>query len=411
MSEVSAKALIMVVSRTDAIERAVDSLSPEVVAVISSQQIHGEVVGECLRLRDRAKFVYGIVDSPMDIRDAFDRFKHHFMELQNLGYPPESIVLDATGGTTTMRLGPALAAISEGVRMVHQRVPMYLDASGDWKRDESKPAEIVPMENPLESTGLLREGQGMELFDRRDYAAAALIFHDVAVKVEGAERGHYYTGLALLADGYAAWDVADYDAALEKLRLAREEFSVGFSDAAFAGRAARLAAEIPRHLGFLGKVRGRLSVEKVVDMLENARRRISDQGRYDDGVARLYRCVEMLHQWRLHNEHGIKATDTNWDKVPEEAKREFLVKIEADETPTHLNLGHARALDAVLSGAENEDTNLFRDLLRQRNNSILAHGLEPIGESSARRFLEYVDGMVDEGGISASARHVRLGDL
>jgi CRISPR-associated protein (Cas_Cas02710) len=46
-------------------------------------------------------------------------------------------------------------------------------------------------------------------------------------------------------------------------------------------------------------VRGRLSLENVVDMLENARRRIADQGRYDDGVARLYRCIEMWHQWRL----------------------------------------------------------------------------------------------------------------
>lgn len=409
MNGVSAKALIMVVSRTDSVERAVEKLAPEVVAVISSQKFHGEVAVECHRLRERAAFLHGIVDSEMEIRDSFGRFEYLFGELRGMGYAPEGIFLDATGGTTTMRLGAALAAISEGVRMIHQRVTQdYVD--GEWRRDESKGIEIVPMENPLESTGLLREGQGVELFDRRDYAAAALIFHDVAVKVEGAERGHYYTGLALLADGYAAWDVADYDMALEKLRMARKEFSVGFSDAAFASRAARLSAEIPRHLGFLGKVRGRLSVEKVVDMLENARRRISDQKRYDDGVARLYRCVEMLHQWRLH-EHGIKATDTNWEKVPEEAKKEFLARIEADKPPAHLNLGHARALDAILSGKDDEDTNLFRDLLQKRNNSILAHGLEPIGEGSARRFLEYVDEIVDEANVSTLARHVRLGDL
>ena len=39
------------------------------------------------------------------------------------------------------------------------------------------------MDNPLESTGLLREGQAVELFNRRDYAAAALVFEDVANKV------------------------------------------------------------------------------------------------------------------------------------------------------------------------------------------------------------------------------------
>jgi len=374
MSEVSAKALIMVVSRTDSVERAVERISPEAVAVISSQDIFGEVAVECRKLGDRAKFLYGIVDSPMEIRDAFGRFQYLFGELRRMGYSPEGIVLDATGGTTTMRLGAALAAISEGVRMIHQRVPMdYVD--GEWKRDESKDIEIVPMENPLESTGLLREGQGIELFDRRDYAASTLIFHDFARKVEGAERGHYFSGLALLADGYAAWDVADYGTALEKLSAAREEFSVGFSDAAFASRAARLSAEIPRHLGFLGKVRGRLSAEKVVDMLENARRRIVDQKRYDDGIARLYRCVEMFHQWRLHNEHKVRATDTNWENVPEEARAKFLEKTGVSDLLEHLNLGHSRALDAILSKTENEDTNLFRDLLRQRNNSILAHGL------------------------------------
>jgi CRISPR-associated protein (TIGR02710 family) len=410
MNEVSAKALIMVVSRVDAVERAVERLAPEAVAVVSSQDIFGEVAVECRKLGEKAKFLYGIVDSPMEIRDSFGRFEYLFGELRKMGYSPEGIVLDATGGTTTMRLGAALAAISEGVRMIHQRVPMdYVD--GEWERDESKDVEIVPMENPLESTGLLREGQGVELFDRRDYAAAALIFHDVALKVEGAERGHYYTGLALLADGYAAWDVADYGTALEKLSAARKEFSVGFSDSAFAGRAARLAAMIPAHLEFLGKVRGRLSAEKVADMLENARRRIADQGRYDDGVARLYRCVEMFHQWRLHEEHGIKATGTNWNKVPEEARTKFMEKAGVPELPAHLNLGHARALDAVLSGTSVEDSNLFRDLLRQRNNSILAHGLEPIGENSARRFLEYVDEIVGEARISVAARHIRLRDV
>lgn len=407
MSEVSAKALIMVVSRTDSVERAVYRLSPEAVGVISSQDIFGEVAVECGKLGDRAKFLYAIVDSPMEIRDSFGRFEYLFGELRKMGYSPEDIVLDATGGTTTMRLGAALAAISEGVRMMHQRVPMDY-ADGEWKRDESKGVEIVPMENPLESTGLLREGQGVELFDRRDYAAAALIFHDVALKVEGAERSHYYTGLALLADGYAAWDVADYGTALDKLRAAREELSVGFSDAAFASRAARLSAEIPKHLGFLGKVRGKLCAEKVVDMLENARRRIVDQKRYDDGVARLYRCVEMFHQWRLQEEHGVRATDTNWEKVPEAARKRFVERTGLAEVPEHLNLGHACALDEVLSGTDEEDANVFRDLLRQRNNSILAHGLEPIGGSAARRFLEYVDGVVGEAGVSASARHIRL---
>ncbi len=410
MSEVSAKALIMVVSRPDAVERAVERLSPGAVAVISSQEVLGEVVVRCQGLRERARFVYGIVDSPMEIEDAFGRFERLLSELETLGYVHENITLDVTGGTAPMKIGAALAAMTHGLRMIHQRVPMhYVD--GDWKRDESKEVDIFPMDNPLESTGLLREGQAVELFNRRDYSAAALVFRDVAEKVSGVERGHYYKGLMLLSEGYAAWDVADYGTALEKLRAARGELDVGFSEAGLVERAAEVSGGIMSHLGFLGKVRGRLSAENVVDMVENARRRIADQGRHDDGVARLYRAIEMFHQWRLLENHSISAKKVEWEKVDDESKNLFLEAANLETLPEHLDLTRARRLDRILGGEASEDDHVLRDLLRQRNNSILAHGLEPIGESSARRFLEYVDSMVDEGGISVSARHIRLGEL
>jgi hypothetical protein len=117
------------------------------------------------------------------------------------------------------------------------------------------------MGNPLEATGLLREGQAVELFNRRDYGAAALVFGNVVGKVSGVEREHYYRGLLLLSDGYAAWDVADYGGALERLREARDELGVGFSDLDLAERAGVLVDRISVHLPFLGKVRGRLSAE------------------------------------------------------------------------------------------------------------------------------------------------------
>jgi hypothetical protein len=61
--------------------------------------------------------------------------------------------------------GAALAAMTRGIEMVHQRVPqVYVE--GRWERDESREVEVAPMGNPLEATGLLREGQAIELFNR-----------------------------------------------------------------------------------------------------------------------------------------------------------------------------------------------------------------------------------------------------
>ncbi len=409
MTVIPCKALIMLVSRTDAVRTAVEALGPEVVGIISSQDFLGPVARTCEELESRAMFRYRLVDSPMEIHDSFERFEHLFSELESLGYSAEDVVLDASGGTTPMRLGAALAAMQRGIRMVHQRVVQHYRA-GDWVVDKERPREVVQMDNPLESTGLLREGQAIELFNRRDYGAAALVFRDVAAKVTGVERGLYYRGLLLLAEGYGAWDVADYGSALVKLKSAREELGANFTDPSLAERAAALAQRVTAHLPFLGKVRGKLSVESVVDMVENARRRIADQGRYDDGLARLYRAVEMWHQWRLQERHDVSTKEVDWGRLDEGARTRFLEEVGLSRLPETLDLVRARTLDLVLSGELDEDDNVLRDLLRQRNGSILAHGLEPIGEKSARRFLEYVDAMVDEPGIRAAAEHARLGE-
>jgi CRISPR-associated protein (TIGR02710 family) len=387
------------------------ALKPEIVGIISSQNFLGPVAKTCEELDSPTTFLYRLVDSPMEIHDAFERFEHLFAELEGLGYAAEEVVLDDSGGTTPMRLGAALAAMTRGIRMVHQRVVQNYVA-GDWKVDQARSREVVPMDNPLESTGLLREGQAVELFNRRDYGAAALVFEDVARKGSGVERGHYYTGLLMLSEGYSAWDIADYGTALEKLRAAREELSIGYTQAAFAERTASLAEYAKANLSFLGNLRGKLSVENVVDMLENARRRIDDQGRYDDGVARLYRAVEMWHQWRLLDRHAVSTTAVNWEKIPENARGRFLESSRLAELPRDLDLTRARALDHILSGEAGEDDNTFRDLLQKRNNSILAHGLKPIGASSAATFLEYVDAMiVDDPTKRAAARHAKLKEL
>jgi hypothetical protein len=159
----SPRALILLASRPESVEIAVQRLRPEVMGIIVSQEILLPVTLKCRELEPHGvRFLFRIVDSPMEIGDSFERFEHLLSELEELDYSPEDIYFDATGGTTPMRLGAALAAMTRGMRMVHQRVPQRY-VGGRWERDESKEIEVVSMDNPLESTGLLREGQGHAL--------------------------------------------------------------------------------------------------------------------------------------------------------------------------------------------------------------------------------------------------------
>ena len=177
-------------------------------------------------------------------------------------------------------MGAALAALMRNVKIVHQRVRQDRYAGGGWDRYTSEDIELLPMGNPLEDTGLLREGQAVELFNMRDYSAASLVFEDVLDKVVGVERSHYYSGVVRLAKGYGAWDVADYAAALEHLSAAKKDLGVDFEDPSLADRSLALLNRLGENQPFLGRLRrkgrGHLSLEKVVDMIENARRRIAD---------------------------------------------------------------------------------------------------------------------------------------
>jgi hypothetical protein len=118
----------------------------------------------------------------------------------------------------------------------------------------------------------------------------------------------------------------------------------------------------------------------------------------------------MYHQWRLAR-CSIDTSKVDWMKIEEDAKRRFLEDTGLAKLPPFLDLLRARMLDRIQNGDVPEDDAMLRDLLQKRNHSILAHGLEPIGEKPARRFLEYVDAMVGEEKARMGATHLTLRGL
>jgi hypothetical protein len=100
-----------------------------------------------------------------------------------------------------------------------------------------------------------------------------------------------------------------------------------------------------------------------------------------------------------------------WKSIDEKVRKQFLEDTGLNEPPQVLALYHARLLDHIVNGEETEDEAMLKDLLQKRNRSILAHGLEPIDEKSALRFLEYVDTLVEAPEARVGAEHARLRGL
>jgi CRISPR-associated protein (TIGR02710 family) len=130
----------------------------------------------------------------------------------------------------------------------------------------------------------------------------------------------------------------------------------------------------------------------VEDLLLNAERR-SQRGRYDDGVGRLYRALELLAQVRLKLAYGLKTENIDRSKLPEAAAHRY-AKVEGKlQMPLHRSYELLTELgnDPLGDLYESHEKDLT-SILKIRNKSLFAHGFTPI---SASQFTE-VDGVMGE---------------
>ncbi|MFI3157768.1 MAG: TIGR02710 family CRISPR-associated CARF protein [Methylococcaceae bacterium] len=111
---------------------------------------------------------------------------------------------------------------------------------------------------------------------------------------------------------------------------------------------------------------------QLFDLYLNALRR-ADQGRYDDAIARIYRLIEWTAQWLLKTQCGIDTANVEETAIPEgmTLTQNKAGLIDAWQLVKHKTSGEAARF------IEREEKNLLNHI-KTRNNSILAHGFEPV---------------------------------
>ncbi|MDR0912822.1 MAG: TIGR02710 family CRISPR-associated protein [Methanobrevibacter sp.] len=149
----------------------------------------------------------------------------------------------------------------------------------------------------------------------------------------------------------------------------------------------------------------------LADLLNNAERK-ADKKNFDDAIARLYRSLELIGQIRLKLNYDINTSDINklnFIKLKKEYDlndEDIIIKIENKlkvaeenklngERPDKATIGSYDAF--TLLKVLNDDIGLkffeekIYDKLSFRNNSILAHGLEPKTGREYKTFKKVID--------------------
>lgn len=318
-----------------------------------------------------------------DVEATYRACRAVLRELAHRGFAADDIEVDYTSGTKAMTSGLALAAVA------HRCGTLSYISGPRSNGVVIGGAERLVLIEPrrIWADERLALAQEFCLVQRFDDARQLLD------RVQAAWLGDYEQRLkeALIhvAEGYGAWDRFEY------ARAAGELGKVLTADVAEADRF-RPAAELPARLIGLKPERG-YSADRLADLFNNADRRL-EEGRYDDALARLYRLTELLAQGILHKEYGIDTANVDLAKVPDRLRGE-LDGIRKPHGAIQIGLDwDYRLLEAldhpVGRQFDRGDHRGIGVLLKKRNLSLLAHGLEPISRTDVESLRGKVENLV-----------------
>lgn len=257
---------------------------------------------------------------------------------------------------------------------------------------ETGSERVVHWANPWEALGYQAVEDACLLFDQQAFIPAARLLDEARKATDDGAVKRSLSTFHQLCEGYALWDRFQHEDAARQI-----------------GAILKNAADIQAMLGptrfdeVIGAIKGNQETLRqlvcqpqsramVSDLLANASRR-KREARYDDGVARLYRAIEALAQLALAERHGIQGTDNIiLESVPEPLRERW--RSRAGDGRLLLGLQDAFELLEALGddmgktfkGLKLHDPT--RSPLTARNQSILAHGFQPVGDQVFERLWE-----------------------
>lgn len=320
-----------------------------------------------------------------DIRAAVERARAVW------DLPQASLLADFTGGTKVMSAALVLALMEYDVAFTYigggQRSKNGLGTVLDGEE------RVMQLANPWDVLAFSPVQQLADAFTSCQFTTAARLAADLAAR---SEQAAFFHALALLCEGYAAWDGFDYPTArtlfpkaLTQLAAAAPARLSAFLDTVRENDAALQAAA--RELAAFTEQRSPCPAY-LQDLAANALRR-EQQGRYDDAVARFYCLLEKAAQVELCCRYGIETSNVKPEQLPEAFCRETPPLVSHDgriQLPLFRAYSLLACLHNPLGQAFLENQEELTAVLAARNSSLLAHGFSPVSAALCKTLRQLV---------------------
>lgn len=323
-------------------------------------------------------------------------------------YPHAQLIIDYTGGTKTMSVGLAMAGIDDGV------TEMYI-VSGP-RGDLIKVASGTENIRKVDQTPLFWERskkQMEQLFGRFNYEGCLRIIDDMSSTVtSGTVEDKHLQFYQLLCKALRAWDrFMHYEAAeylkpyagyVPQLNAFLSNIIKSKQDHEKQTLAARAKGDpLPQGV--------KINLSMVYDLLRNAERCLLKEQEVD-AVGRTYRALELMAQLcLLYQNPPINTSSVEIEVLPPELRDKYqkLLDLQTNnkgaDTERRLQLPLFKAYDLLadlghpLGELFQEREKEMEDLLKIRNNAIIAHGIKPVQVHEARAFYDFTCKFLEDG--------------
>lgn len=299
------------------------------------------------------------------------------------------IIVDYTGGTKTMSVAITLATIEWS--------SMYSYVGGMERSKEgvgiviNGKEKILCLDNPWNEIALMDQKKACILFNKARYASSSEVFALIETKVSENHKP-LFKALKSMSEGYDLWDKFKHNNARDKLYSCRDMLTAYATN---NKKLENLISGLRLNIQFLDRV-SKNDELLARDLISNAKRRALLECKYDDAVARLYRSMESIAQFKLKSVYGITTSDVNEELLPEGIKNEYRVKYR-DEKDGKVKIGLYASYELLKTLGDPLGKGFFefydkeiRGLLDIRNGSILAHGYRPVSQDTYEKLLEVI---------------------
>ena len=342
-----------------------------------TEQYIGDSKGKAIIVQaglDPSRYEIVAVDNPDDLAECYHAVAGIWNKITEQYGKDCEVTANYTGGTKTMSVALALAAL------MRERCSLAVNVGPRADLIKVISGDIPVIIDKWRISSEIQIDMARRAVADYDYAYAYQLFGEILQHPVDASLRAKVLRAAQLCQIFDLWDKFQHAAAGQLMKTCNVPWRE------YQKALKRILGESSRASGF----------ELVGDLLNNAARR-AHRHYYDDAVARIYRATELFAQLRLQQEHGQKSGDIKREALPEGLWEEYKSRLRGSKLVLGLNDVYdlLYKLGDPIGRRYAEQREMMLNALTKRNYSIFAHGIRPLDENDYREVRETLGGFLE----------------